>query len=163
MIPGWNIASGQKLILKERLPVQAFRYLKEFSCFPWHRFNCENLHHYLLHQPSALYDRSADGRLPRSRRFRPDVPSPFSPQLRCLLLAVFCICTDLSGAAGYHGDHFLKNTGKEEGCQWCKVQEHREATGERDRKQSKVQYFTAVYMTDFMINPHSMYTLWCKC
>lgn len=162
-ITGWNIASGQQSIPKERLPVQVFRYLKEFSRFPWHRLKCENLHHYLLHQPSALYDHSADGRAPSGRHIRPDAPSPLSPQLRCLLLAVFCICTDLSGAAGYHGDHFLKNTGKEEGRQWCKVQEHREATGEKDSKQSKVQHFTAVCTNDFMINSHSMYTLWYKC
>ena len=129
-----SLYAGQQLILKERLPVQVFRYLKDFSCFPRHRLARENLHHYLL-QPSALYESCADGRAPSGRQFCPDAPSPLSPQLRCLLLAVFCICTDLSGAASYHGDHFLKNTGKEEGRQWCKVQEHREATGEKNRKQ----------------------------
>lgn len=163
MITSWNIASGQQSILKERLPARVIPYLKVFSCFPRHRLKCANLHHYLPHQPSALYDRSADGRAPSGRQFRPDAPSPLSPQLRCPLLAVFCICTDLSGAAGYHGDHFLKNTGKEEGRQWCKVQEHREATGEKVRKQNKVLYFTAVCITGFIINPHAMYTLWYKC
>lgn len=30
----------------------------------------------------------------------------------------------------YHGDHFSQNTGKEEGCRWCKAPEHRETAGE---------------------------------
>lgn len=161
----WNVTLGQQLILKEHLVCQCVLITKWVFVFSstGFRSSVRSFNPYLLHYTSALYKRSADGRSPSIRRFRPDALSPLSPQLRCLLLAVFCICTDLSRAAGYHGDHFLKNTGKEEGCQWCKVQEHREATGEKDVKPSKVQCFAAVCRTDFMNNSHSTYTSWYTC
>lgn len=151
--------------LKEHFICQCDGNLNGFLCFPHHRLQvkCENLYPYLLHLPAALYERSADGRSTSGRLFHPDVPSRLHPQLRCLLLAVFCICTQLSRAAGYHGDHFLKNTGKEEGRQWCKVQEHREATGEKDTKQGTLWCFTAACLTDFMINLRSTCTLWYEC
>lgn len=66
---------------------------------------------------SALEDYSADGRPPTSCRFCPNAVSALNPHLRWLPLAFVCIRTDWSRAACYHGDHFLKNTGKEEGCQ----------------------------------------------
>lgn len=157
----WRImASGQLSILREHCACD--RNLNVFFCFSQlrHQVKSQNLHPYLLHYPAALYQPSADGRSPSSQKFHPDVPSRLRPQLRCLLLAVFCIWTQLNGAAGYHGDHFLKNTGKEEGRQWCKVQEHREATGEKDIKQDKVCCFTAICMTDFLINLRSTWTLW---
>lgn len=159
----WRImASGQLSILREHCTCVG--NLKVFFCFPQlrHQVKCRNLHPYLLHYPAALYQPSADGRSPSSQKFHPDVPSRLRPQLRCLLLTVFCIWTQLNGAAGYHGDHFLKNTGKEEGRQWCKVQEHREATGEKDTKQGQVCCFTAIFMTDFMINLRSTCALWYK-
>lgn len=66
---------------------------------------------------SALEGCSADGRSPTGRLFRPNALPGLRLRLRWLSVAFFCSRTDWSRAARYNGDHFLENTGKEEGCQ----------------------------------------------
>ena len=97
---------------------------------------------------SALEVCSADGRSPTGRLFRPNALSALNPRLRWLPAAFFFTHTDWSRAACYHGDHFIQNTGKEEGCQWCKVQEHRETAGEKNVT-FRVSHKTIRFVVDY--------------
>lgn len=74
----------------------------------------------------------SNGRPPTAHLLCQNALSAFRLLMKWLPMAFFCNWTPGSRAACYHGDHFLKNTGKEEACQWCNVQEHRETAGERN-------------------------------
>lgn len=86
--------------------------------------------------PSALEGCPADGLSSTGRPCSLSVLSALHHHLRWSPIAFFCTQTDWSWAVCYHGDHFLENTGKEEGCQWCKVQEQGETAGERSSSPS---------------------------
>lgn len=86
---------------------------------------------YLPPPSSGLEIGSTDGRSSTICPFCSNALCALPPCVRWHPVAFMCTWTDWSRAACYHGDHFLENTGREEGCQWCKLQEHRETAGER--------------------------------
>lgn len=106
---------------KYKPTTQTVNILIKYLCFFFHSFNTgirSSVRDALLPPPSSALDGcSAEGRSSTGCRFRPNAPSTLTPPLRWLPLAFFCSLIDWSRAVRYHGDHFLKNTGKEEGCQ----------------------------------------------